>query len=283
MAGRPTIFAGGLLRPDWREVGRWTAAGLVVVGVHAGAAWTIQNYQPEVDGGDIAAAVMIDMEPLPAPVVAQPVKEEPAIEPEPVEPEAVEQEAATPEVEPEPEPQLEPVEEVAEAEPEPEEVEPLDEQTEELVELPKVEVPLPVVRPEPETPRKKVEKKVVRKVEKKVVTAKVEDDTPREVQKPRAAPSAASARQAEKWSTRVQAYLVRRARRARADGAGTVTVRFVVSRSGDIVSSSVVGSSGSNQLDQSVLDTVRRASPVPSAPEEVAVSRQSFTVPFRIQ
>ncbi|MHC1550641.1 energy transducer TonB family protein [Phyllobacterium sp. K27] len=279
MTGQPSILLGGLLHPNWREVGRWTIAGIVVVGVHAGAAMAIHTYQPEDEGGDIAAPIMINMEPMPAPVVAEPVKNEPAIEPEPIEPEVVEQEAATPEVEPEP--QIEPVEEVAEAEPEPEEVEPLEEQTEELVELPKVEVPLPVVRPVQEKPKKPVEKKIVRKVEKPVVAKKVRDKPVEE--KRQAAPSAASARQAERWQSRVQAYLARRAKRAKADGTGTVTVRFVVSRSGDIVASSVVGSSGSSQLDQSVLNTVRNASPVPSAPAEVAVSRQSFTVPFRIQ
>lgn len=272
----------GLFRADWREIGRWALAGIVVIGVHAGAVWAINKYQPEDEGGDIAAAVMIDMEPMPAPV-AEPVKEEPVVEPEPVEPQAVEQEATTPEVVPEPEPLPEPVEELVTPEPVIEEVEPLEEQTEEVVELPKVEVPLPIVKPEKEKPKKPIAKKVVREVEKKVTTAQVEDDTPREVQRPQAASSASSAKQAEKWSSRVQAYLVRRANRARAEGVGTVTIRFVVSRDGDIISSSVVGSSGSSELDQSVLETVRRASPVPSAPDEVAVSRQSFTVPFRIR
>ncbi|MDQ0995114.1 protein TonB [Phyllobacterium ifriqiyense] len=280
MTNRPSTLMGGLLHPNWSEVGRWTIAGIVVVAVHAGAALAIHTYQPEDEGGDIAAPIMIDMEPMPAPVVAQPVKEEPAIEPEPVEPEVAEQEAATPEVEPEP--QVEPVEEVAEAEPVPEEVEPLEEQTEELVELPEVEVPLPVVRPAQEKPKKPVEKKIVRKVE-KPVTAKVINDKPVEEKRQVASSSASSARQAQKWSTRVQSYLVRRTKRAKADGTGVVTVRFVVSRSGDIVASSVVGSSGSGQLDQSVLNAVRNASPVPSAPEEVTVSQQSFTVPFRIQ
>ncbi|EJN02459.1 energy transducer TonB [Phyllobacterium sp. YR531] len=282
MAGRPNSLNGGLLHPDWREVGRWAIAGVVVVGVHAGAALAIHAYQPEDEGGDIAAPIMLDMEPMPAPVVAQPVKEEPAIEPEPIEPEVAEQEAATPEAVPEPEPQIEPVEEVAEAEPEPEEVEPLEEQTEELVQLPEVEVPLPVVKPQQEKPKKPVEKKVVRKVE-KPVTAKVENDKPVE-EKRQAAPSAASARQAQKWSSRVQAYLVRRAKNVRSSGSkGTVTVTFIVARSGDIISARIVGSSGMGEIDEKLLSTVRNASPVPSAPDEVTVSRQSFTVPFRIQ
>lgn len=289
-----------MVRLNWRELGLWSAAGLVVIGVHAGAAWYLQNVQPDESASDIAAAVMIDMEPLPAPVMAHLVKEKAPIEPEPIKPEPVQQEAAAPEpveqVQPEPEQQAQPVEEATpdqpepdvteEVVPEPEEAEPLDEPTEELVELPKVEVPLPVVRPVPEkpdAPKKQATEKVVRKTVKKTETAVVRDETPRETKRQATAPSAASARQAEKWKVRVQAYLNRRAQRAGADGAGTVTIRFAVTRDGAIVSSSVVGSSGSPQLDQSVLETVRRSSPVPSAPEEVAVSRQSFTVPFQIR
>lgn len=286
-----------LFRPDWREIGLWSGAGIIVICLHAGGAWYIQNYQTPDKGGEIAAAVMIDMEPFPAPVMAQPVKEEAPIEPEPVAPETVQQEAAAPEpvqeVQPEPEQQTQPEETIPDLpEPDvaeevasvPEEVAPLDEQTEELVELPKVEVPLPVVRPEarnPDAPKKRVEK-AERKPEKAPI-AVVRDETPREAKQRPTASSAATAKQAAKWQTRVEAYLARRAKRARADGEGTVSVRFVVTRAGDIVSASIVGSSGSPQLDQSVLDTVRRASPVPAAPDEVTVSRQSFTVPFRIQ
>jgi protein TonB len=300
MAGGPIASGKGLLRPDWREAGRWSLAGIVVVGVHAGAVWAINKYQPEDRGGDIAAAVMIDMEPLPAPVVAQPVKEEVPVEPEPVNPEPVQQEAAAPEpaeqVQPEPEQQIQPLEEgtpdhpepdlAEEVTPEPEEAEAVDEQAEELVELPKVEAPLPVVRPQarkPDTPKKSIVEQSVRKPVKKTETAVVKDETPREARRQPTASSAGSARQAEKWRSRVEAYLARHARRARTRGEGTVSVRFVVTRDGKIVSSSIVGSSGSSQLDQSVLETVRRASPVPSAPDEVAVSRQSFTVPFQIR
>ncbi len=266
MSGRPNTLIGGLLYPDWREIGRWAIAGTVVVCVHAGAALAVHTYQPEDEGGDIVAPIMIDMEPMPAPVVAQPVKEEPAIEPEPVEPEVAEQEAATPEVEPEP--QVEPVEEVAEAEPVPEEVEPLEEQTEELVELPEVEVPLPVVRPAQEKPKKPVEKKIVRKVE-KPVTAKVINDKPVE-EKRQVAPSAASARQAQSWEKRINSYLAKVAKRAGrgSPGKGVVGIRISINVGGDIISPIIVSSSGSAEVDQYALQMIRRASPVPSAPDD---------------
>ncbi|MCO4319451.1 TonB family protein [Phyllobacterium sp. 21LDTY02-6] len=276
----PFAFSG----TDWREIGRWSAAGVVVAGLHVGAALAIQQADIDEAAGDIQAPIIIDMEPMPAPIVAKPVEEIA----EPVEPEEVAEQEVTPpeEIEPEPEEQVEPVEQAA-LEPEPD-VEPLPEQAEELVELPKVEVPLPVVRPEPEKPEpqkkpaeKKIVKKVEKRVEKKIEIAKVE--APKAAQPPkRAASSAAAERQAAKWGDRISSYLRRKARRARADGSGTVTVRFVVTRDGSIVATSVVGSSGSSQLDQSVLNTVRNASPVPSAPDEVSVARQSFTVPFRI-
>ena len=300
MQGEPTTTRRGFFCPDWREIGLWSAAGLVIVCIHAGAAWSLQNIQPDEPSSDIAAAVMIDMKPLPAPVAAQPVRQELPVEPEPANPEPVQQEAAAPEpleqVQAEPEPQVQPLEEITPdqpepdlaeaAAPEPEEAEPLDEQAEKLVELPRVEVPLPVVRPQatkPDMPKKRIVEKSARKPVKKMDTAVVKDETPREAKRQPTASSTGSARQAEKWRSRVEAYLARHARRARTRGEGTVSVRFVVTRDGEIVSSNIVGSSGSPQLDQSVLETVRRASPVPSAPEEVAVSRQSFTVPFQIR
>jgi len=290
------------MRPDWREVALWSVAGFVVIGIHAGAAWYVQNYQPEAPANDIATAVMIDMEPLPAPVATQTIQEPPPVESEPIKPDTVEQEAAAPEplpdVQPEPEPTLNPVEELVpdqpepevaeEAQPEPEETEPLEEQIDEVVELPKVEVPLPVVRPTPkktDAPKKEVAEKVVRKPAKKVSTATVEDETPREAKQQPSVSRAASAREAQAWSQKINAYLARYARRARNSGHGTGSVRisFVVTRDGNIVSANVAGSSGIPALDRFALETVRRASPVPAAPSDVTISRQSLTIPISIQ
>ena len=300
MSKGATASGGGGI--DWSEIGLWTAAGIVIAGLHAAGAWYIHHQTPNEPVGSPDAPIMIDVAPLPAPVVEQPIKEEvPAIEPEPtIEPPVEEQSAESkiqpePEVEPqtemEPEPLPEPIEEITPkpeiAEPVPEIPEPVEEPQEEIVELPKAEVPLPVVRPAPEKlqeRKKPIEKAVRRPVERKTVTAPVTAREPREVQQRSAAlSSAASARQAQKWSARVQAYLVRRTRSARTSGEGTVRVSFVVTRSGEIISASIVGSSGLPQLDQSVLDAVRRASPVPAAPDDVAAQRQSFTVPFLIR
>jgi protein TonB len=294
MHAEPIATRRGLLRPDWREIGLWSAAGFVVIGVHAGAAWYIQNNQPVEPASDIAAAVMIDIEPLPAPVVAQPVKEEAPIKPDPVKSEPVQQEPAAPEsveeVQPEPEQQIQPTEEVTQDRPEPDVAEEPAPETaesldEELVNLPKVEVPIPVMRPKPENPDalKKAIEKVVRKPVKKVGAASIEDEIRREAKQQPTAPNTASARQSEKWSVKVQAYLTRRAQRVRSKEAGTVRIAIMVTRGGAIVSASVVGSSGSMQLDQSVLATVRSASPVPAAPDEFGFPRASFKIPFEIR
>lgn len=298
MIAAPASTRRGFFRVDWREIGLWSAAGLVVIGVHAGAAWSLKNIQPVEPAGEVAAAVMIDMEPLPEPVVAEPAKVEAPVKPEPVRPEPVQQEAAAPEpqVQPEPEQQVQPPEEVTPDKPqsdvaeeaisEPEEAEPLDEQTEDVVELPKVEVPLPVMRPEArkfDAPKKQIVEKAARKPAKKLETAVVKDAMPREAKTQSTATSAASAKQTERWGAKLEAYLRRRTQRMRSKEGGTVSIAITVTRGGDILSARVADSSGSPQLDQSVLETVRRASPVPSAPDEVAISRQSFTVPFRVE
>jgi len=298
MHAAPATTRRGLFHPDWREIGLWSAAGLVVIGIHAGAAWSLKNVQHVEPAGDVAAAVMIDMEPLPEPVVAEPAKVKVPVEPEPVKPEPVQQEAAAPEpqVQPEPEQQVQPPEEVPPDQPqpdvaeeaisEPEEAGPLDEQTDDLVELPNVKVPLPVMRPEArksDAPKKQIVEKAARKPAKKLETAVVKDAMPREAKTQSTATSAASAKQTERWGAKLEAYLRRRTQRMRSNEGGTVSIAIMVTRGGDILSARVASSSGSPQLDQSVLETVRRASPVPSAPDEVVVSRQSFTVPFRIE
>ncbi|MBA8879419.1 TonB family protein [Phyllobacterium myrsinacearum] len=287
MSGERAAPRAGQFQLNWREIGLWSAAGIVMVGLHAGAGWYGYSYQPETEVGDVAAAVMIDMEPLPAPVVPEAVAELPPVEPEQITPEPVQQEAQAPEiqeekpVEPEPEPQ--PVEEpTPEEQVVPEEVKP-----EETVELPKVEVPLPVVKPEPkkpDEPKKDVPKKVVRKPVKTQV-ADVKADTVTEAKQQPSVSRASAARAAQTWSEKVNSYLARYARRAggRNRGAGNVRITFTLTRDGNIVSSSITGSSGNPEVDKYALETVRKASPAPAAPDDYVGLRASMTVPITIQ
>ncbi|ATU95709.1 TonB family protein [Phyllobacterium zundukense] len=286
------------MRPDWREIGLWSAAGFVVIGIHAGAAWFIQNNQPVEPASDIATAVIIDMEPLPAPIVAQPVREEVPIEPEPMKPEPVQQEAAAPapveEVQPEPEQQIQPIEEVTpdqpepdiaeEVTPEPEEAEPLDEQAEELVELPKVEVPLPVVRPVPEkpdVPKKRVDK-VVRKPVTKPAPATVKDETPREAKQQPIAARAVSVAATQKWNARLNAHLARYKRTVRIRGSGKIplSVRISIARDGAVASATIAMSSGNPEYDKAAISMVQRASPLPAPPEGMNKNELVRVLPF---
>ncbi|UGX88600.1 TonB family protein [Phyllobacterium meliloti] len=280
MPDRPVARVAGQFQTNWREIGLWSAAAIVAIGVHAGAGWYGYSYQSDTSGGEVAAAVMIDMEPLPAPVVPEAVAELPPVEPEKVTPEPVQQEAAAPEIQPEkpvePEPQPTPEEQVV-----PEEVQP-----EETVELPKVEVPLPVVRPEPkkpDEPKKEVPKKVVRKPVKTVV-ADTRSDTVVEAKQQPSISRADAQRATEKWGDKVRSHISRYVKRAKVDARGKmISVSIVVDRNGDIVSARLAVGSGSSENDQRVLDAVRNSSPTPSAPSDFAASRQPFTVPVLIQ
>lgn len=287
MSGEPDEGGVGRFQLNWREIGLWSAAGIVMAGLHAGAGWYGYRYQPEAAAGDIAAAVMIDMEPLPAPVIPEAVAELPPVEPEKIRPEPVQQEAKAPDMPPEkpvePEPEPQPVEQpVLE-----EQIVPEEPQPEKTVELPKAEVPLPIVRPEqkkPDVPKKDMPKKVVRKPVKTQVTD-VKSDTVVEARQQPSVSRASSASAARSWKDKINSYLARYSRRARGGGhgSGRASVAFTVTRDGNIIASRIVGSSGNPGLDQYVLDLVRRASPVPSAPDDFQGGSQSLSIPISIQ
>jgi periplasmic protein TonB len=65
---------------------------------------------------------------------------------------------------------------------------------------------------------------------------------------------------------------------AGANASGTAVVAFSVSRSGGIRGVRLARSSGSSILDRAAVETVRRANPVPPAPE--GINGGSFTVPI---
>lgn len=286
MSGEPTARGVGRFQLNWREIGLWSAAGIVMAGLHAGAGWYGYRYQPEAAAGDIAAAVMIDMEPLPAPVIPEAVAELPPAEPEKITPEPVQQEAKAPDMPPEkpvePEPEPQPVEQpVLE-----EQVVPEEPQPEKTVELPKAEVPLPIVRPEqkkPDVPKKDMPKKVVRKPVKTQVTD-VKSDTVVEARQQPSVSRADAQRATEKWGDKVRNHIARYVRRASVNARGrTISVSIIVGRSGEILSARLVNGSGSADSDQRVLEAVRNSSPTPSAPAEFMASRQPFTIPVLIQ
>ncbi|MCJ2185994.1 energy transducer TonB family protein [Novosphingobium beihaiensis] len=92
-------------------------------------------------------------------------------------------------------------------------------------------------------------------------------------------------RQNDPPSSRIAAYrqqvwqriLAARPRGAR--GAGTVTVRFRIGRSGALVSADVSISSGQFMLDRMALQAVRKAAPFPAPPAGMDDAALTFTVP----
>ncbi len=61
---------------------------------------------------------------------------------------------------------------------------------------------------------------------------------------------------------------------------GTATVYFEIDRHGEVISHEIRESSGYALLDQAVSAMLRRASPLPTAPEELPPDRLSFVVPI---
>ena len=62
---------------------------------------------------------------------------------------------------------------------------------------------------------------------------------------------------------------------------GVAKLAFTLDRSGKVVTSRVVRTSGSAALDQETMDTVRRAQPFPSPPQNMPGEVFEFTVPIR--
>lgn len=292
-----------------REAALWTTAAATVLAMHLAVAYAFQATRPAEPEGGPPPALMIELAPLPV----APATEEEAFVPDAIQPEQAEsvddvEKVAEAEPEPvteaDPEPiaeETEPVmeelqpEEVAKVEPIVEQ-EPLEEVIPDVVEVetPEVAVPLPQPRPiaeeKPKAEKKPVEKVKEPKKEKKqpaakpVVTAKVAAPP---------APTAAAQRQTEsvassgvspaRWQQRLSAWLNRHKRypsesRSKREE-GTVQVAFTIDPTGRITSSRVTRSSGSPALDQAALDMLRRASPVPAPPKEIAKPSMPISLP----
>lgn len=275
------------------EMALWSGAAAVVLAAHLTGAWYLQRMQP-VQAPSLDAAPAIMMELAPMAVAPEAVLNEMA---EMVDSAPAEQVEEVEKVDPVEEPVLE--EEVVEEEPveteEIAEVEPLeevDEVVEELEEvpLPEVAMAVPQRRPVPEKP-KPIEKPVEKKVEKKVVrkkpapqiaSTKSADDAPKAAA-PRVTKAAAgSGMSPARWQSRVNAHLNRYKRYpSGARGVGIATVSFTINPGGDVIAVSLARSSGDHAFDTAAVELVRRASPVPAPPPDIAKSRMSLLVPIR--
>jgi len=103
-----------------------------------------------------------------------------------------------------------------------------------------------------------------------------------ETSPPRPSPSAA---QVASWHRKIALQVERHkgyppAARARHE-TGTAELAFTIDRTGSVLASRVVRTSGSAALDQETIDTVRRAQPFPSPPPNMPGETFDFTVPIR--
>lgn len=293
------------------EAALWSAAALLMLGVHAGFAYYLMQEPDELDaGGPPPAAIMIEMAAIPEAVNteettpaqdvedaeevksdnSQPVEEVTPEEPPPPEP-VVETPPPEPVQPPEP-----PVEEIVEPQEIPEPVEPIDPVQEQMMaELENVEVPLPVIRPPPPPVEKKVEKKetddkkkVERQRPKPQQASELRETAKAETQQSdRTAASrnnagffSSSSASPAKWGSKVRSHIQRRKPRSLRSDAMTATVRFRVNDTGAISGVSVVQSTGDSSIDQQIAAWIQSASPVPAPPPD---ANKTITLPISIR
>lgn len=256
-----------------RDGARWGVSAAVIVVLHVAAALLATSWlksQPE--QGVSLPAIMIDMAPAtsaPQPtqddIAPGPVMQEAdASPPEPVQQQAVEESIAPtppqekPDVVAPPEQKLEPTP----ARPEPAKI-------------------VPVEKPAPVKP------KVVRREAKKPSEATPAPRTSAPPRAEREAPMAsamsagAMASAIASYNQRVRAHLMRFHQYPSGGGGqrGVARLSFTLSRSGQVTSSRLGGSSGVAVFDAQAMAMIRQASPFPPIPDEIKNGSMSFTIP----
>lgn len=258
-------------------VTRWLIAGVVILALHAGAVYLSLHWPHAADSQPPAAAMMIDLAPLP---VAPPSEtEDVAPGPQMVQaPDPMDTPEELEEATPPPEPIVEPILELPELPPPPPLAEAL---------LPPPRPVEPVKEPPPPKPveKPKPKPKASRKPAAPTTSAAPRSDAApaNATAAPNAGASTANSAAPATWRSMLVAHLNRHKRypaeaRARREE-GTARLRFSIDRSGRVVGASLVGSAGSPALDAEVLDLIRRASPVPAPPPEVGGGVITLTVP----
>ena len=271
-----------------RSVLRWTLAGAAVAGLHAGGIWLALSREEASAAGEPPAAVMMELAPLAVAPEAPPEQLPPdermtEAQPSPMQ-EKNDKPVERPEEKPEPD--------VVEAKKPVEDVllppVPLEIETPKLPEVKNAEATLTPPPPQPKAARKPPPKKMAerkqpddRKIDR--TTAPLATPNPRADRA--AAPSSSSAfnpsTSPATWKSSVNAHLNRH-KGGNPNGAmGTVVVAFTINRSGGVVSSRLVRSSGDPVLDAKAVSTPRSASPVPAPPPDVAGSTIELALPIR--
>ncbi|HEY5755549.1 MAG TPA: energy transducer TonB [Steroidobacter sp.] len=292
---------------DWRDpdgrperkitalsVVRWTTAAIFVVAAHGAGVWLALSWKPATASGEPPPAVMIEL----APLAVSPDEPPQEIAPGPQMVEAEPEPTLDVPDKPLEKPDRKPAPVVEEVKKPVEEVPPLP------VRQPQVEIPkLPekeqaeaVLTPPP--PQPKQEKRPPPKVETTQKKKPLDPNKPRAPQTtapptsqtPRANTAAAPFSNATQnpsmspasWQGALMAHLNRYKRFPHgAAGTGVVTVAFSIDRSGRVLSSRLVRSSGDPVLDADAVSLPRRASPVPAPPPNIGGGVVTLTIPFR--
>ncbi|WP_407114978.1 TonB family protein [Bradyrhizobium sp. LMG 9283] len=256
-----------------REGARWGVSAAVMVVLHVAAALLATSWlrwQPE--QGVSLPAIMIDMSPVtsaPHPtldnVAPGPLMQEAdASPPEPVQQQTVEETIA-------PTPPQE----------QPDVVAPPEQKREPLPAKPEPAKIVPVEKTAPEEP------KVVRREAKKPSEATPAPRTSAPPRAEREAPMAsamsagAMASAIASYNQRVRAHLMRFHQYPSGGGGqrGISRLSFTITRSGQVTSSRVSGTSGIAAFDAQAMSMVRQASPFPPFPDEIKNGSMSFTIP----
>lgn len=261
------------------EVLLWSGAALVTLGAHAGAvAWMLRIDPVVAADSSPPAAIMVEV--ASAPEAVQTEKDD--INPDQ---KSADESRPAEEQKQEETPQKQVVEEVK-----PDEVRPVEEEEvkDKTVVLEKAEVQLPPEQPK-EKPKEK--SKPQKKPRPQKQQAAVGSKAARQAQvQARQSDRMAAAQTASgvssmspaNWQSLLMAHLERRKRYpagASERGArGIAYVRFTIDGTGNVLSASLVRSSGFAELDQETVALVHRASPVPAPPPG---ANRSITVPVR--
>ncbi len=223
------------------DLTRWVVSGAVVLGLHAAGFAGLMRWQVVSEGDEGTEVVMVDLAPYTEPTTTPSNQD--------IAPGPLQQEAAPP-TEPQPDRQ--------------------EETTEQKIDLPppapNPEVVLPQQTPKAEPPPK----------EQPAPAAPIATAPP---------PPRPSRAQVTSWHRSIALQLERHkgypaSARSRHQ-TGVVQVSFVINRTGHVVSSRIVQSSGVAALDQETLATVQRAQPFPLPPPNMPGQTFDFTVPIR--
>jgi protein TonB len=262
---------------DQAVLRRWGVAAATILAAHAGLIAIGMNWtRPQPDPGVTLPAIMVDMAPVSAAPQSTPLERAPD--------QLMDQADASP---PEPVKQQEVVEEqIAPTPPQekPEVVAP----PEQKVEMkPAIEPAMPA----PDAKTTPVKPNVVRPEAKKPSDSKPAPRTaaPPRVERQAPAASAASAGATASalasYTQRVRAHLMRfHQYPAAANGQrGLARLSFTLSRSGQVLGSRLVGSSGVSVLDAQAMAMVRQAQPFPAFPPEISYASMPVEVPVEFK